>query len=64
MNTRLRRGVPPEEEDAAALKLGPGSFSRSDARVRCLMIRRIQRSGLFAHFGGQVSVGEQRQGCT
>jgi hypothetical protein len=61
MSTRLRRGGPVEEEDASALKLGPGqSHSVIDVVFdhRCLTPGRVQRRWVFAHLGSQVSTGE------
>jgi hypothetical protein len=61
-----------EEEDAAALKLGPGTsycalISPSLISRLSLfphLICRIQQRGLSSDFGGQVSAREQGQGCT
>ena len=65
MTTRLKQRSQIEDEDASALKLGPGMSRNFDITVLSITGQyRVQQRRLSTHFGGQVPVGEQRQGGT
>lgn len=63
MTTRLKQRSQIEDEDASALKLGPGMSRNFDITVLSITGQyRVQQRRLSSYFRGEVSSREQGQG--